>query len=94
MESDVQDTVKETFGNVVRAHYVERCPAPEPSVSPRPPPEKRSPSLVKGLSCPNIVILIGLVIQRTECLLPDQVYFHGFNILSMKSKVQSSVSVS
>jgi hypothetical protein len=44
VDTEVQATVKETFGNVVRAHYVERCPAPEPSVSPRPPPEKRSRS--------------------------------------------------
>lgn len=44
-ESEVEHGLKETFATLVRAHYVERCPAPEPLVPPRPPPEtKRSRS--------------------------------------------------
>ncbi|MCO5574253.1 hypothetical protein L7F22_028035 [Adiantum nelumboides] len=35
--------LRETFANLVRAHYVERCPTPEPVLPPKPPPEtKRS----------------------------------------------------
>lgn len=42
-EAEVEHSLKETFGNLVRAHYVERCPAPEPLLPPKPPPEtKRS----------------------------------------------------
>lgn len=43
-EAEVEHSLKETFGNLVRAHYVERCPAPEPLLPPKPPPEKRSRS--------------------------------------------------
>ncbi|KAI5072187.1 hypothetical protein GOP47_0012293 [Adiantum capillus-veneris] len=42
-EAEIEQTLRETFANLVRAHYVERCPAPEPVLPPRPPPEtKRS----------------------------------------------------
>eukprot|EP00250_Pteridium_aquilinum_P018599 c24132_g3_i2 orf=87-1721(+) len=40
-ESEVELSLKETFGNLVRAHYVERCPAPEPLLPPKPPPETK-----------------------------------------------------
>lgn len=34
-EDDIAQTVKVSFGNLARARFVERCPAPEPMLPPR-----------------------------------------------------------
>ncbi|KAH7416484.1 hypothetical protein KP509_14G093600 [Ceratopteris richardii] len=40
-ESEIECSLRETFSVLVRAHYIERCPAPEPVSPSRPPPETK-----------------------------------------------------
>ncbi|KAJ7246343.1 hypothetical protein O6H91_Y428400 [Diphasiastrum complanatum] len=65
-EAEVETTLKETFASLVRAHYIERCPAPEPLLTLKSQDEQPKKKVSRTASRSRAAILAKIVAETEE----------------------------